>query len=87
MNIAKGLKSNDEEIIALYSDIAIEKYTVNQVNEMLNKRYFIHVNDGYFYLYRGKSWHVKKENKVAKLNFTFKKNKNEQREATSERDF
>lgn len=71
MDIEQALKSDDEEIILLYANIAIEKYTVNEVDKMLNKKYFIKVDNGYFYLHKNLNSKINKL--VAKLNFTFKK--------------
>lgn len=67
MNIVEGLKSDDPEIVYLYADIAIREITVNQVNELLNKKYKIDVRGGYFYLADRKcSCKFKR-----KLNFTY----------------
>lgn len=73
MTIEEGLKSDDIELLTLYANLAIQQYNVPKIDEMLNKKYFIYVNNGYFYLYRGKSWNPIKENKIAKLHFTYRK--------------
>jgi hypothetical protein len=41
MTIEEGLKSDDIEILALYCNIALEKYHKSIVSKMINKQYML----------------------------------------------
>lgn len=72
--IKDGLKSNDIEIIALYSELALEKYNENQINNIINNKYYITLDDDkYFYLFKKSTRGGMKGNKIIKLNFKPKK--------------
>lgn len=71
MEINEMLKSNDEEILILYVDLALKDFTINQINEMIkNKHYNVYSENGDFYL---KYNYSRLTSSKTKLNFTFKK--------------
>lgn len=74
MSIEEGLKSDDPEIVRIYAELALSQtsWSVNTITGIMKHRFYIHVNNGNYYLMDRKD-RVVMRHKGVKLNFTFKK--------------